>query len=244
MPTSWPSIGVVHVVVGSTFAMPQSRSFTLGVAGSSGLSTRNTLSSLRSRWTTPAACAAISASQTWSRIAMTRSGRILPSSARCASDWPSSRSITMYGPAVGELAGLEDVDDVRVTDLVDDLRLEQHAVAVEARRRAAGACTTLSAARLPISSCTTAYTAPMPPRPSSRSTSHGPALAPGQEHVGDSAHRPADATAPGGADHRLHAGCCLVQPAVPLHCEDELRALRGWSRARTRRRRAWPRTVA
>jgi hypothetical protein len=40
-------------------------------------------------------------------------------------------------PSVGELAGLEDVDDVGVRDLVDDLGLEQHAVAVEPGRQQA-----------------------------------------------------------------------------------------------------------
>src|SRR5688572_1904861 len=45
-------------------------------------------------------------------------------------------------------------------------------------------CITLRAARLPISSCTTPYTAPMPPRPNSRSTIHGPAFAPGSNVSG------------------------------------------------------------
>jgi len=38
------------------------------------------------------------------------------------------------GAAIGQLAGLEDVDDVGVADLVDDPRLDQHALGIEAGR--------------------------------------------------------------------------------------------------------------
>ena len=155
--------------------------------------------------------------------------------AQSPSGTPSSRSITMYGPAVGQRAGLEDVDDVRVADLVDDPRLEQHALAVEAgvtSRR----CTTLSAARLPISSCTTAYTAPMPPRPSSRSTIHGPAFAPGGSASGlQSAPSAAAAPAPAVLTMVFMTAIASCSRCAAPKCQCARRGLPAWPAWRVRR---------
>ena len=66
--------------------------------------------------------------------------------------------------AVGGLAEVVDLDDVRVADLVDRARLLEealHDLAVAGEL----AVMTLSATRLPSSGCSARYTAPMPPVP-------------------------------------------------------------------------------
>ena len=137
-------------VVRASFAMPKSSSFTSG--GSSPISTRNTFSGLRSRWTMP--CRARPRAR--GRAARDCAPRRAPTGARTI-----SRSVSPFEqlhhevtPAVG-VAEPEDVDDagwpIRLTARASAMKRSTRWVA-----RTARAFSTLIAARLPIIGWTSA----------------------------------------------------------------------------------------
>ena len=78
--------------------------------------------------------------------------------------------------AVGQRAEREHVDDVGVADLVDRARLLDEALDRRRDRCRAPRCSTLIAARLPITGWIAAYTAPMPPSPIFCSTRYSPTM--------------------------------------------------------------------
>ena len=139
MPTSWPSIVCLHVGRSMTFAMPQSSSFTRRERRIVGVVDQEHVVELE---VAVDDAGGVRGDQRVADLEQDRDhlvGQDLALvGAQSPSGTPSRRSITMYGPAVGQRAGLEDVDDVRVADLVDDPRLEQHALDVDAGRRGAG----------------------------------------------------------------------------------------------------------
>ena len=139
-----------------------------------GLVETNTLSSLRSRWTTPAACAARARRTARAGSRAPRRAATRPSIDARAERHAREPLHHEVRPAVAG-AGREHVGHGRVLDPGWTIRASRRNVSRrELRRRAPPRCASLIAARLPNRVWTTAYTVAMPPRPSSRSTRHAP----------------------------------------------------------------------
>src|SRR5436190_594940 len=139
-----------------------------------------TFAGLRSRWTTPEACAWATARATSSRIRRSSRRSVFPSSSSSASVLPSTKSMAKNGRA-GPVCGR-----VVPTSWIETMPGWRSCAAMAASRRirsaAAGSETpslrTLRATRRRRSGSSASKTTPMPPRPISRISEYFPILAP------------------------------------------------------------------
>ena len=142
-------------------ATPKSSTFTGGPT--------KTLSGLRSRWMMPWACASTSARRT-SRVELQRARerqRTFREQRRERA--PFQQLHRQVHRAAGQLAEVEDVDDVRVLDSLAARASTKSRAAASGLPISSGA-STFSATRRPMRGCSARYTSPIAPSPNFRTT--------------------------------------------------------------------------
>jgi hypothetical protein len=165
----------------SVFAIPKSS--TLRKSSRPASDVRNRLLGLRSRWIVPPRCASARASPAWITIAAAAATGSGPRSRRAASVSPSRYSITMYGAP-----GPSPTTSSTRTTCALWMRAAARASRISRRRASAlgrrSGRSSLMARSSPSSRCRASTTHPIPPAPSSRSTTKRPPItAPGVAQV-------------------------------------------------------------